>query len=213
MGGDAEGKYKKLAPFFGGFHFMIQQVTMAAELNFEIRKHVIKGWRSSTKKQEWVMSPKDTKQFENEAIAQMAAMWRAAVYAYSESHGKSEVSPAEVHKHMIERSINFPFNHAALIEYRWMVVYFMIRDSEIAWSIDQYFCTLRLAFQLCTVSNATHYAPMISRLLLWWELSSPADKILFENFVFVSKSPGGHNIFKDGHRKRYSYSLEATLES
>jgi len=192
-----EGKYKDLVPFFGGFHFMLQQVTMAAELSYEFRHFVIKGWRPTQKRQEWVLSPSDPKQFELEVISQMAAMWRAAVDSYAEHHSKTEVSAAEVHHFMLERAATYPFAHAQLIEYRWLMVYFMIRDSEVSWSIDQFFTTVRLALRLCTISNATNCTLMLTKLLLWWETASPADKILYENFVFASKSAAGKNCFKD----------------
>jgi hypothetical protein len=194
---EEEQLYKSLHFFAGAFHMKMEQIKKKAELLFEALFHIVKQYRKTQGKQDWVMNPRDPNQMEDEVISCFAAMLRAAIDSIAETLHVNTLSPAAVNAHMLKRAQEYPIAMLMLMEYRFTEVYYIIRDAEKSDSIDLYFTAIRLLMPLFAVTNAYNYVRLCSEVLYFWDTASDAEKVLYEHFVYTGKSADGHPMALD----------------
>lgn len=64
--------------FTGGFHLLIELLNKKGQLTEEFTRYIVSLYRKSRGKQDWVISPRDPNQAEDECIPSQMAHYRAA---------------------------------------------------------------------------------------------------------------------------------------
>ena len=180
--------------FFGGFHFLMELMSMRGRLSRDITSFFARKWRPEDPSFNWIYIIRDPNDGLNEWRQYSLAHYKAACDCAHSSN------PAEINDYMIQRAIEKPVCMALLFDLRLLEFIYMTRDAEKAGtlgSVPLFLCCLRFALPLFAMTHATTYCHLVCDFLEWYALASQADKILFENFFYVNISPHGKSIWVD----------------
>ena len=182
--------FKRTIFFPGGFHCFLQMIHARNLLTADFRRYFIKQWRKTTGQQDWVLKVSDPKDFEEELVQYVWAMYRAAADKLSEALGR-DVSTQEVNKHMVNRAEKYPAVMLALVDLRMAELILMFRDSEKSGDVAAFVTAFKFAMHAWAATHATHYMYLGCDFLENLLLQSDADRILFKEFLFVKITPCG----------------------
>lgn len=197
--GADDGSYKKTRFFAGGFHFLMEFVTMRGRFSRGIFAFFGKRWRPSTPQLNWILSISDPKECLLEMPQYLLAHCRS-VHMTLAATKTSEPTAVEVHQHMFDRAVEMPTCMAILLDLRLIEMSFMIRDAEKSGAngdVELLLTTMRFALVLFTVTHAINYAHIVCDFLEWCELASDADRVFFKRWPHTKISPFGKPIWVD----------------
>ena len=147
----------------------------------------------------WANYPCDPTDAMNEFLPKLIANLCAAADCCAESIGEV-VSPADVHTHMYKRAEDHPLSLFYLMEIQFMTLLIMIWDSEKSGQngdVDLFIASLKLCLPFCASTNKYKYTKIICDFLYWWETSSPAEKVIFQEFIYTRLSQNGLPLWSD----------------
>ena len=196
-----EQKYNKATMFLGGFHFAMEFINMRGRLSRDIFGFFGKCWRPTLPQLNWILSVSDPTDYLREMPQYILAHYRCAYEMLKNTRGELDnVSAVDVHRHMLDRAVEYPICMAALLDLRLVEISFMIRDAEKSGEhgdVELFVTTMRFALALFTVTHATNYAHIVCDFLEWYELASVADKAFFTRWLYTKASPFGKPIWVD----------------
>jgi hypothetical protein len=200
-----------LVAFCGGFHWTIEIPKIRADLSYDILKFVVSSYRDTESKLKKVFAPRDPRQAADEAPFYLAAFYCAAADSCAETKGELMASPAEVHTHMLDRAKEYTLA-MAFLQYLWfMELFVLFRDIEKTSSADLLFTALRIVLPFLMVLNAKNYIRMTMDQLVWWETTSEAEKILFEQFILTRRTADGKPVFMDRLQEMFNTVFRSKL--
>ena len=182
----------------GGFHLLKELTVLNGKLNGPaFLRYLVQGWRPSTAKQDWFLTPGDPTQTLEEMKEYRHAIYHvAAIGALLEKPGNT-VSATEVNEHMVKCATKSKLAMSMLISLRFIEVIYMLLDSERESDAALYQSVLRLTLPLMCITNATKYARTFSEEMRSCLLMSPAEYYMYKTFSFTKKTVNGKNIFQD----------------
>ena len=187
-------KYKAQKVFFGGFHFLMELMSMRGRISRDFTAFFARLWREEDPRLNWIYLIRDPKDGLNEWRQYLLAHYREA----SEKSGST--NPAVIHDYMIKRSIEKPLCMAILFDLRLLEIIFMTRDAEKSGrlgSVSMFLTCLRFSLTLFAITHATNYCHLVTEFLEWYDLGSETDHILFERYFYTRLSPNGKPIWID----------------
>lgn len=187
-------RYKTQRIFFGGFHFLMQLMSMRGRLTRDFTAYFARMWRKEDPRLNWIYLIRDPNDGLNE--------WRQYLMAHykevSEQSGTN--NPAEMHDYIITRCIDKPLCMAILFDLRLLEIIFLTRDAEKTGklgSVPFFLTCLRFSLILFSITHSTNYCHLVTAFLEWHALGSDADRILFENYFYTRISPHGKPTWID----------------
>lgn len=194
--------YKTARIFMSGFHFLMEFLSMRGSLFSDIFSFFGRKWRESDPSFNWIHVIRDPKDALNEFPQYLLAQYRSAAESAASVLGipLNDITPAQVDDYMVDRAVEVPMVMACLFDMRLLEIALMIRDAEKIGKhgdVQLFLSTLRLSLALFTITHAINYCHMVAEFLEWWELSSEAEKILFENFYYTNISPNNKPVWVD----------------
>ena len=187
-------KYKRSRFFFGGFHFMMEVLSMRGRLSRGFTSFFARKWRTAEPSMMWIYLIRDP----NDALRE----WREYLLVHYKiaAEAAETTDPIDVHRYMIDRAVEIPTCMAVLLDLRLLEIVFMIRDSEKTGKLGDvplFLTCLRFALPIFAITHAINYCHLVCDFLEWYKLASDAEKILFENFYYTVLSPEGKPIWTD----------------
>ena len=137
------------------------------------------------KAEDFVMFPKDPREFEDEAVPYLAAKYRSAIEECAKYSKKTELSASEVYDYMLEEAQKKWFAQLELNDIALHEIYFMIRDAVKANESELFFSAVRLSLPLFATTNAWKYVRIAFEVLLWRATASEEELYLFETLAFT----------------------------
>jgi hypothetical protein len=190
---------RQLHPFFGGFHTLLKLLNASGQMFKSLFISMGGTYRKSIQRILYILFPHDPRQREAEEPEMLQALYAHANKQLA-IHIKRKPSPAEVHKHMMQRAKKYPVCMLFVLWSRYASVAKMMRMSERIGphgDIELFFSTLRFALHLFTVTHKTDYVRLICDFFMWWECASPAQRKLYELYLFTQRTSTGGSIFSD----------------
>lgn len=184
---------------FGGFHTLMKGLNASGEYFTELLKDIFSSFRDTWKKVEWILYPSDPRQREYDSSCCLLAHIAEAERNLRKHYGR-KVLAVEVNDFMLERATEFPICAFALLEIRVTTVLKLMRNSEKLGHrgcVQTYLSTIRLIMPLFAVTHKTDYMNLCQGLLKWYYCSSPAQRKIYEEFIFTQLSTHGSSIFHD----------------
>lgn len=183
-------KYTRARIFFGGFHLMMEFLSMRGLLSRSYTAFFARRWRLEEPSLNWIYVIRDPKDALREWREYLTVHYNVA----AEAAGSKD--PLKIHKYMIERAVQIPTVMAVLFDLRLLEILFMIRDSEKV-GVELFLTCLRFSLPLFAVTHATNYCHLVCDFLEWYKMASDAEKVLFKNFYYTKLSPEGKPIWVD----------------
>ena len=140
-------RYKAICVFPGAFHYLKEVVGQGSKIMHAFRRDIISNYRPTSDEQDYVLFPNDPRQFEDESIPYLSAMYRSAIEEYSLAIQKTMLSASEVYDFMVEEAGKKWFAQLVLNDIILHEIYMMIRDSIKANESELFFfcCATKLA--------------------------------------------------------------------
>lgn len=192
-----EREFEKVQSFSGGFHWLKEVLERRASSLYDVVGFFVKQYRDTERKMKTVMQPHDPRQAEEEMPFYIAAFFRAAADEYASMTNQKSVSPSEVHKHMLERACEDPLVLAILQDLRFVQIFVLFQCAEKTRSADLFIAAIRLILPFLMTANAPNYISIATETVVWWELASDAEKVIFENCILTRKTAKGKPAYLD----------------
>lgn len=193
-------KFKNVQFFMGGMHYLMQFANMSNRLSWDYLNYFVSAWRPTEPQQNWLLCVSDPTDYVLEMPEYILAHYRAAADGLRSKYPKAPLTPASVHRHMLERAEEHPVCMAILLNLRFVEIALMIRDTEKSGEhgdVDLFLTTIRLALPVFTASHSVNYVHICCDFLEWWALASEAEKLFFRKYLFTQKSPLGKPVWVD----------------
>ena len=189
-------KYRAQKVFFGGFHFLMELMSMRGRISRNFTSFFARLWRKEDPRLNWIYLIRDPNDGLNEWRQYLLAHYREV------SEQVASTNPAIMHDYMIRRRrcLEKPLCMAILFDLRLLEIIFLTRDAEKTGklgSVPMFLACLRFSLILFAITHATHYCHLVTDFLEWYELGSEADHILFEQYFYPRISPHGKAIWID----------------
>lgn len=200
---DMEYQEKTFTPFNGGFHTMLELHKMRGKLfGPSHMRQVWKLWRPSDAQQNWVFSPGDPNQVDDEMIWYHFGMISGSILElWEELMGNDEpvdgISAIDVHEFMLKKAKTCAVTQVVLNELRYLEVVLLLHQAEEAGDAEKFVTALKFASTLITTTHATKYTFIHAKFLIWWHCASDAEKTIFEKLVMTKKTIKGKTIYTD----------------
>lgn len=199
--GECGQKYKKSRIFSGGFHYFMELCNMRSRLVRDVFKFWASRWRSKPQQLEWILDLSDPTDFCHEMPQYLLAHYRSAFDSLKAMRPDgAELSPVDIHDHMVERAIQHPVCMAVLLDLRLLEIVFAMRDAEKSGKygdVNLFLATTRLSLVIFMVTHATNYAHIACDFLEWHATASEAQKKYFERYLYTKLSPNGKPVWVD----------------
>jgi hypothetical protein len=184
---------------FGGFHTIMKGLNASGEYFEELLKDIWSSFHDSWDKVKWILFPTDPRQRESDYSWCLLANYAVAAMNLRQ-HQKRDVSAVEVHEFMLERAREFPICALALLEIRIGSVLKLMRNSEKLGRrgcVETFFSAIRLIMPLFAVTHKSDYMYLCQDLLKWHHCASPAQRKIYEEFIFTQLTANESSIFHD----------------
>jgi hypothetical protein len=182
----------------GGFHtfkeFILLYCNKFRSSHLEL---LVSHWRDTEGKLEWFLHPSDPRQFQAEASQMLLAHYAVAIHATCEHLQTSSVSAEDVETFMLDRASKYAAAFEALLSLRFLEAIFMMQDSERENGLEMFLTARKFLTLLGSVSGARNYVNINTADDAWWSTASEADRLLFEEFVYVQKTRKNTWIWSD----------------
>jgi hypothetical protein len=205
-------EYKDIQNFAGGFHNLLNLLQKNGH-RFA-KTHLwdyLEPFRNSDKKKYWFLFPGDPGQTLHELPEMIGAHYVSAIRELSLIRRGEAISPVEVHDHMLERALEHDHCMIVLMWLHVVAISDIIRDSERESDPELYHTGARLAMLIYAKTGAPKYLRMSVYFYVWWQVSSTADKILYENFFFTKKTADGKTVFFDRFEEWFNRDIREYL--
>ncbi len=179
---------------FGGFHTIMKGLNASGEYFVELLKDIWSSFRDSWGKVKWILFPTDPRQRELDYSWCLLANYAVAAMNLHQ-HQKRDVS-----EFMLERAREFPICALALLEIRFGTVLKLMHNSEKLGRkgcVETFFSAIRLIMPLFTVTHKSDYMFLCQDLLKWHHCASPAQRKIYEEFIFMQLTANESLIFHD----------------
>ena len=181
---------------------MLSAVEEATEAYIIYDSFGTKLWRKTKAQQDWVMSPGDPNQVDDELIWYHFALIAAAIIELWEERTANDqtcdgISAVDVHNFMLEKAKGCAITMEVLTEMRFAEVALLLHQAEETCDAEKYVTALKLASILITSTHATKYTYIHAKFLVWWQCASEAEKTIFEKVILTKKTKKGKHIFTD----------------
>ena len=184
----------------GGFHHVLKALNVAGELFEDILREVIKVYRDSKDKVNFYLFPNDPNQRKQEEKWYQLCHYHEAEQFLSRSL-KRKPTAVEVNDFMLERAEKYPLCALFLFELRvGSIIRLMINSERMgdqAGCVKYFFTAIKLAMPLFAITHKTDYMLLCTELLIWYHCASPAERIIYEKFVFTRLTSNGKSCFHD----------------
>ena len=184
---------------FGGFHTIMKGLNASGEYFEELLKDIWSSFRDSWDKVKWILFPTDPRQRESDYSWCLLANYAVAAMNLHQ-HQKCDVSAVEVHEFMLKRAREFPICALVLLEIRIGTVLKLMRNSKKLGRrgcVETFFSVVRLIMPLFAVTHKSDYMYLCQDLLKWHHCASPAQRKIYEEFIFTQLTANESFIFHD----------------
>ncbi|KAJ1465027.1 hypothetical protein T484DRAFT_3640087 [Baffinella frigidus] len=108
------------------------------------------------------------------------------------------ITARELEQRFLDRAAECPAARTFLLFARDVELAFWVQDCEAKDDADGYTDHI-LPFQqrFCSVNNAQNYTPLLTDEMLYWALSSEAERVLYRKYLFTARTQGGHLAYWD----------------
>ena len=198
-----EYQERNFTPFNGGFHTMLELHKMRGKLFGPSHlRSIWRSWRASESQLNWVMTPGDPNQVDDELIWYHFGMIASAILALMDERNEDEsseggISATDVHEFMLRKAKGCAVTQIILVEMRFAEVALLLHQAEEASDATKFVTAIKLASLLITTTHATKYTFIHAKFLVWWHCASDAEKTIFEKIILTKKTVKGKNIFTD----------------
>lgn len=184
----------------GGFHHVLKTLNVGGELFEDILREVIKVYRDSKDKVNYYLFPNDPNQRKQEEKWYQLCHYHEAEQFLSKER-KRKVTAVEVNDFMLERAEKYPPCALFLFELRvGSIIRLMINSERMgdqAGCVKYFFTAIKLAMPLFAITHKTDYMLLCTELLIWYHCASPAERIIYEKFIFTRLTSNGKSCFHD----------------
>ncbi len=184
---------------FGGFHTIMKGLNASGEYFEEILKDIWLSFCDSWDKVKWILFPTDPRQCESDYSRCLLANYAVAALNLCQ-HQKRDMSVVEVHEFVLERAREFPMCALALLEIRIGTVLKVTCNSEKLGRrgcVETFFSAIRLIMPLFAVTHKSDCMYLCQDLLKWHHCASPAQRKIYEEFIFTQLTANESSIFHD----------------
>ena len=194
---------RKFIALNGGFHTMLETHKMRGRIFGPSHLRLIwELWRPTKAQLDWVMSPGDPNQVEDELVMYYLAVIASAVFALLDRRvEKNEsiqgVSAMDVLKFMQEVAAECPIAQVVYNEIRFAEAVFLVQQAEEESNAAKFVTSLKFVSLLFTTNHATKYTHIAADFLAWWHCASDATQTIFEKVIMTRETRHGKTIFMD----------------
>lgn len=201
---EERGEKRLVEPILGGFHLMLEMFKKSGPMfrNTHLRD-VLHLWRESDKQIEWILTPSDPNQSEQETDIIHHATMHAALLGLLHKLKKElpntttfEVSAKMLDDHMTARASENPRCAAMLLQISFDCVIRMLKESERKGDRDLFLGGMKFTQMLFVNSNAYKYVMMVFHMMIMGYCASEAELELIELALF-RKTTNGKLIYTD----------------
>jgi hypothetical protein len=188
-----------LHPFFGSFHALLKLLNALGQMFKSLFTSMGATHQKSWQQILYILFPHDSRQREAEEPEMLQALYAHANEQLA-IHIKRKPSPAEVHQHMMQHAKKYPVCMLFVLWTRYALVAKIMQMSERIGphgDIELFFSTLRFALHIFTGTHITDYVRLICDFFMWWEYVSPAQRKLYELYLFTQRTSTGGPIFSE----------------
>jgi len=196
---------KNMLVSFGGFHSVMKFLNASGEYFEELLTHFFSVFRDSIDRVKWILHPSDPRQREEEYPWYALAMYHSAHKALV-AHLNRPVSAVEVNTYMLERAQEYPICALVLLELRIGEIGKLMRNSERIGkrgSVQLFLTAVKLALPLFALTNKSDYVFLCTNLLKWYHCASPAQRKIYESFIFTQVTAHNKPVFHDAFVEIY----------
>ncbi len=195
-------KDKDFLPFNGGFHTMLETHKLRGKMFGSAHlREIWAHWRSTKAQLDWVMSPGDPNQVEDEMVMYYFGAIAAAIKELIDHREKcnqsTDISAFDVFTYMQDAAQQSPIAQSIYNELRFAEVIFLLQLAEETSDAEMFVTGMKFASLLYTTAHATKYTEIAADFLVWWRCASDADKVFFAKKIMTKKTPTGKSIFAD----------------
>jgi len=196
---DVEGRYKKIIPIPGIFHFRMETMKKGSNLLRDLVTLIIMpfmgkhGQPATEKNMSYFFNFSDSTEPERQIGIVLHACWHVVLLGMKAA-GFKETTTKQMLEYVLERAEESPQDDALYILIKCWLLCVYVAKAERYNKIEYYFSAMRLALPMLISQHATNYVRTFTDVLKYWDTCDDRSRGLIRDYGFTIQTPGGINL-------------------